>query len=343
MALVPTLGLDYNKYTMLNWFKRGSGRSDFYLKLAHDLRNPLSCIDGYSQLLLKSSGTASKDQEEDALKRISFCSQQALGLLEELMDDEAIRKGDFRLNPAPVLLENLLRQVVQGFEIVCQTKGISLQLQPLDGRTLIVADSKRVMQVLFNLMSNAVRHTPKKGSIIVSLDMEQDYARICVVDTGEGIAPKEQKKIFRKFYRSGKNSGGLGLGLNICREIVSQHNGEIGVASEGIGKGSCFYFTLPLAPVGVLQDAAGKPWDWFRMAGLATTASLLVSLFAMEQYQDKPQILSPKNRPMLAAVSSTHDSSKADGTSISKRAFSERVEISVPAVNLSSPPSKSSS
>ncbi|MBI4052194.1 MAG: HAMP domain-containing histidine kinase [Elusimicrobia bacterium] len=269
---------------MMRWFVGIDRRSELLLKLVHDLRNPLTCIDSFSKLLLESPKNNSRDQERETLKRISFCSQLALGLLGDLMDQQSIEKGKFRLNHSPVILEDLLRQVVQSFEIVCQTKGLSLQLEPMQSNTPVEADARRILQVLSNLLANAVRHTPKGGVLSVGMAREGMKVKVCVKDTGDGVPLEEQKKIFQKFYSSGKNSGGLGLGLNICREIVVRHGGDIGVMSAGAGKGSCFFFTLPLEALPEAQGAPKKEWRWI-YAGGAVAAALLLGFFMFQKHQ----------------------------------------------------------
>ncbi|MBI4057401.1 MAG: HAMP domain-containing histidine kinase [Elusimicrobia bacterium] len=273
------------------------------MKVFHDIRNPLTCIDGYSQILLNASEDPSGQKKRDTLSRISFCSQQALGLLQDLMDHESIRRGNFRLNQSHLLIENLLSQAVEGLEVLSRSKEISLKLENLKGRTLVFVDARRILQVLSNLISNAVRHTPRGGSIKISSSLEGEIVKINVLDTGDGIAPEEQKKIFRGFYRS-RNGGMLGLGLSICRDIVTQHGGKIGVTSEGPGKGSCFYFTLPLASFAIAYSLSSKKPIWDRAAGWAITASILISLWVVRTHRKadsvSPNLTQPSSGSAIA-------------------------------------------
>jgi histidine kinase len=114
------------------------------------------------------------------------------------------------------------------------------------GLPTLSADKKRLVQVLNNLLENAIRHTPKGGTITVRVERDGSAARFAVVDTGDGIAPGEVGKIFESFYQGAGGAGGrLGLGLSISREIVHSHKGRIWVESPGLGKGASFLFTLP--------------------------------------------------------------------------------------------------
>ncbi|MBI4051366.1 MAG: HAMP domain-containing histidine kinase [Elusimicrobia bacterium] len=279
---------------------RSEARKDLPLKLVHDLRNPLSCISGYSRILLRSLEKLSP-QHADFVKRILASSQQAMGLLEDLMDQQAIARGSFNLNRTSFILEGLLEEVVREFEVVAQAKGVCLRWVSDGNQTPIWADSKRITQVLSNLLANAIRHTPANGSIMVSSSVAQEQVRVQVQDTGEGVPLEEQEKIFRPFRRAGGNSGGLGLGLSICREIVSKHRGGIGVLSQGADKGACFYFTLPLMqepsqqerefPVGVLPQLR-----WVLLA------SMLISLLAVGFHRTAKVSFSPEPEPRVPLV-----------------------------------------
>jgi len=129
----------------------------------------------------------------------------------------------------------------------CQREGISLELRALpEAADLeITADPRRLKQIMHNLLSNAVKFTPKGGSIKVEVEREGDELVISVTDTGIGIPPEEQERIFEKFHQV-SDAPGTGLGLALTRKLVEMHGGRIWVESEGKGKGSRFSFTLPL-------------------------------------------------------------------------------------------------
>jgi signal transduction histidine kinase len=134
---------------------------------------------------------------------------------------------------------------------VAENKKIDLQWELPAGNMMIMGDSSRLVQVLTNLISNAFKHTPEKGRITVRATRQDGRILMEVMDTGRGIALEDQTKIFEQFYQvesSPTRRDGLGLGLSITKEIIAAHQGEIGVSSEGLGKGSRFWFTIPLLP-----------------------------------------------------------------------------------------------
>ncbi|MEK9144658.1 MAG: ATP-binding protein [Elusimicrobiota bacterium] len=126
--------------------------------------------------------------------------------------------------------------------------GLSCSIAP--DLSPVLADKRRLTQVLGNLLENALRHTPKGGGVTVLVERQDREVRFAVRDTGDGIAPEELRKIFESFYQSnapGGQHGRLGLGLSIAKEIVSSHGGRLWVESQGLGKGATFYFTIPAA------------------------------------------------------------------------------------------------
>lgn len=241
----------------MGWLRK-TDHCDLDLKLIHDLKSPLTCIEGYSQRLLKSAEKGAIDQE--ALKKIRYCSQQAIGLARDLSDRRAMERGQFTLNRTEFFLEGLLAETAQGFEVICQAKGVCLEIDLPHRMTFLHADPQRIAQVVTNLLSNAVRHTPAGGTVRLGMELEGGFIKIVVEDDGDGIDPRVQTRIFDAFYQ-GRNPGSSGLGLSICSEIVSLHGGRIGVESEGLGKGARFFFTLPLEPVvGRVRSARTQPW-----------------------------------------------------------------------------------
>ncbi|MBI4386784.1 MAG: HAMP domain-containing histidine kinase [Elusimicrobia bacterium] len=219
--------------------------NDVLAMVAHDLRNPLTCIEGYATTLQLVS--MSEDEKEQVIHRILSCTRWASVLVNDLMDAVAVEQGRLSMHRQAVTLDSVLDEAAQGFEIVCREKRIHLKLLRSKGPFLVMADPIRIRQVLHNLISNAVKHVGPEGHILVSAHHSGSKAVIEVMDNGAGIDPKDQPHLFEKFFRRGEPSrGSLGLGLYIAHAIVEAHEGAIGVRSDGLGKGATFHFTLPI-------------------------------------------------------------------------------------------------
>jgi signal transduction histidine kinase len=140
----------------------------------------------------------------------------------------------------------MVEETVIGPQARAQTRQITLKTEVAPGLPTISADKKRLVQVINNLLENAIRHTPRGGTITVRVDRDGADVRFAVQDTGEGIEKADLERIFESFYQAGGSSGGrLGLGLAITREIVLSHKGRIWVESDGRGRGATFLFKIP--------------------------------------------------------------------------------------------------
>lgn len=218
--------------------------NDVLAMVAHDLRNPLTCIEGYAINLQTLSLTEA--EKADSLNRIVSCSRWAAVLVNDLLDAVAIERGRFTLRRRAVALESVLKETIEAFSLACRTRHVRLTLDISHESFLVMADPIRVRQVLHNFLNNALKHVPPQGHIAVSAHHTGGQAVVEVTDNGTGIAPEDQAQVFDKFFRKDDpSSGSLGLGLYIARSIIEGHGGSIGVRSEGLGKGSTFHFSLP--------------------------------------------------------------------------------------------------
>jgi two-component system CheB/CheR fusion protein len=229
---------------------------DEFLSLAsHELRTPLTTMKGYAQLLerLISSSSSAPDREQ----RIARLAAQFNGkvnrlqrLVEDLVDVGRLQSGKLALILEPVDLADMLRQAVEDAGMLSGEHTIELHL-PRSGAPLVAeGDQMRLMQVVLNLIQNALTHAAQSKRVDVRLSRAGGRARIQVQDYGPGIAPDAQGQLFRRFYQGRfpepSRSGGLGLGLFIARQIVEQHGGTIGVQSA-LGEGTTFIVELPLS------------------------------------------------------------------------------------------------
>ncbi|HVE13184.1 MAG TPA: hybrid sensor histidine kinase/response regulator [Elusimicrobiota bacterium] len=222
-------------------------KSKFLSMSSHDLSNSLMTLQVAFEMLMPSL-----QPNEEQKRRIQYISggiQQLSRLIEDLVDWASIESGKFRLEKGDVSPAKILEEAVPGPQAKASQRGIALSSEAAPGLPMIHADKRRLTQVLGNLLENALRHTPKGGKVSVKAIRADKEVQFAVIDTGEGIKPEELQKIFESFYQpqtQGGQHGRLGLGLSISREIVQSHGGRIWVASEGLGKGATFFFTVPV-------------------------------------------------------------------------------------------------
>ncbi|MBI5623130.1 MAG: hybrid sensor histidine kinase/response regulator [Elusimicrobia bacterium] len=220
-------------------------KSKFMSMASHDLSNALMTLQVSFEML---SSTLVPDAEQK--KRMTYISSginQIRRLVEDLVDWASIEQGKFRLEKDWFSPAALVEEIVIGPQGRAAARGLSLKAQVNGSLPMVLADRRRISQVINNLLENAIRHTMKGGSVTLAVEAKGRDALFSVRDTGEGIAPEDHEKIFQSFCQgsSQQERGRLGLGLSISKEIVESHGGAISVASPGPGKGATFSFTLP--------------------------------------------------------------------------------------------------
>jgi signal transduction histidine kinase len=237
-------------------------KNQFLSHVSHELRTPLTCIHQYVTLLLDGlAGPVAPDQA-DHLKTVLKSVNQLHAMVRDLLEATRAETGKMQIEPRCVALGELIQQTVAMMRPSADEKGIGLEIGIDQRLPLVHADPDRVLEVLINLVDNALKFTPADGAVmvqacVVEADLSSVY--VSVSDTGRGVSPEAKALIFDRLYQDAdsvdNNRSGLGLGLYICREIVRLHEGRIWVSSEP-GQGSTFTFTLPayslpklLAPV----------------------------------------------------------------------------------------------
>jgi len=234
-------------------------KSQFLANMSHELRTPLNSIIGFSRVILKGiDGPTTETQQQD-LSAIHNAGLHLLGLINDILDLSKIEAGKMELAFSDVDLREIIRGVMSTAAGLVKDKPIELAVDYPEDLPIIQADSIRVRQILLNLVSNAAKFT-ERGKIGVSARLESwegvPEIRVCVLDTGPGIEPKDQTKLFEPFSQVDasptRKTGGTGLGLSICRHLVDLHGGRIWLESVP-GQGSKFYFTLPVQPSGQAQ------------------------------------------------------------------------------------------
>ena len=223
-------------------------KDEFLAVLSHELRSPLNPILGWSKLL--QDRKLDEKRTTYALETIERNALLQVQLIDDLLDVARILRGKLSLNAAPVNLAATITAALETVRLAAEAKSIQIQtmLQPDVGR--ILGDSGRLQQVIWNLMSNAVKFTPQGGRIELRLEQFCPHAQITVSDTGKGIHPDFLPHVFEYFRQADsattRQFGGLGLGLAIVRQIVELHGGTVQAASPGVGQGATFTVRFPL-------------------------------------------------------------------------------------------------
>jgi signal transduction histidine kinase len=232
-------------------------KSQFLANMSHELRTPLNAVLGYAELIQDGIYGEVPDKIHEVLGRIQQNGRHLLGLINDVLDLSKIEAGQLTLAPADYSMREVVLSVVSATEALAAEKKLALEVDvPPDlphGR----GDERRLTQVLLNLVSNAIKFT-EAGSVRIRASVEDGSFVVAVTDTGVGIAPEDQARVFEEFQQvdssSTRKKGGTGLGLAIARRIVELHGGRIWVESTP-GQGSTFLFTLPMR-VGAREKAA---------------------------------------------------------------------------------------
>lgn len=226
-------------------------KDDFLAMISHELQTPISVILGW--LSMTREGALGPEATARALDTVERNARMLSRLVDDVLDRSRIATGTLRLDPQLISLVTVLHAAIDQVRGKIESAGLDLltSLPTID--VSIVGDSIRLQQVFTNVLTNAVKFTPRGGSISVSLTTKESDATVTVTDTGSGISAEMLPLVFEPF-RQGRetlrqSTLGLGLGLSIARYLVERHQGTIRCASDGPGRGASFIVTLPLAPV----------------------------------------------------------------------------------------------
>jgi len=238
-------------------------RSALVASVSHELRSPLTAINGYTETLLN-DGPWDPQTEREFLEVVSLSGSRLAALVDNLLDAATLDAGALLLQREPVRVERLAERILQQRRLLAG--GCTLHLETRPGLPLADADPIRVEQVLANLVDNAIKYSPQGGAIRVRISAAQDgMLSVTVTDQGSGIPAQHLEHLFERFYRveaTGRATRGVGLGLYICRNLVESHGGRIWVDSEP-GRGSTFGFTLP----GLAAEVGEPPPELREMVG----------------------------------------------------------------------------
>lgn len=234
-------------------------KDEFLATISHELRTPLNAILGWSTILRQApreSATATHGIE--AIQRNAKSQAQ---LIEDLLDVSRIITGNLRLDVRPIALTSVVKAAIESVQPAADAKEIGLQIIFDPAADTIKGDAERLQQVVWNLLANSIKFTPKGGHVTVQVGRAGSMAQLTVIDTGEGISAEFLPFVFDRFKQADgsitRQHGGLGLGLAITRHLTEMHGGTIEVASAGEGTGATFTIRLPLtASISAESDSA---------------------------------------------------------------------------------------
>lgn len=228
-------------------------KNELVATASHDLKNPLGSIMGYMDLITMTN--ILNPQGQDYARRVQSAVNHMRNLIDDLLDLARIESG-ITLRYNWVHLGRLVNTITDRFEMQVREKSMHLVTELAEDLPLLPADENRLAQIMTNLVSNAIKYTPPEGHVTLRIDLLDGKVQVTVEDDGLGISPEDQTQIFTRFYRVRTPETdaieGTGLGLAIVKSLVELHGGQIGVESR-LGKGSTFYFTLPLEAPGDVQ------------------------------------------------------------------------------------------
>ncbi len=249
--------------------RRLDGVKEKFIQLtAHELRTPLTAIQGYRQLLQESGALEriSSDYPDVAsiVEGLTQGIDRMAGVINEIVFVSRFTIGRIDLSLGPVVVEEAIQKAVEQYRQACHKRDIAVVMANADSYSLLHADGSLLVMTVANLLSNAIKYTPDGGKVTISLENRNDMIQIAIQDTGIGIDPDEQQRIFDHFYTAGDTQlhstsktafrgGGMGLGLAVARAVVERHGGKIWVESQGRDEhslpGSTFFMLLPKKPI----------------------------------------------------------------------------------------------
>jgi len=225
-------------------------QSDFVTLASHQLRTPLSGIKWYVEILLSGKDRVLSPKQRKYLEEVYRSNERAINLVNDLLDVSRIQEGHIHLEYRPTKIEKIIQEIIDNYSTIISASKVHINFEMVNGPLPPVsADAEKLKRVVINLLSNSIKYSPADGRIKISMERNDGSLRVSIRDSGVGIPKKDQKKVFDKFFRSENViklvPDGSGLGLFIAKSLVEAMGGKIWFDSEE-GKGTTFYFTLPV-------------------------------------------------------------------------------------------------
>jgi signal transduction histidine kinase/ActR/RegA family two-component response regulator len=235
-------------------------KDQFLSTVSHELRTPLNAMLGWATMLRED--VLAPEKRATAIETIERNARAQVRLIEDLLDLARILQGKFQLAVGPVEVVPIVESAIESLRPAAEAKGVRLQ-RMLDSHATIVGDGERLQQITWNLISNAIKFTPRGGRVMVTVRRAASHVELEVSDTGQGIDAAFLPHVFEPFRQANggisRRAGGLGLGLSIVRSLVELHGGTVSAASEGAGAGSTFTVRVPVAPVRASSPDVREP------------------------------------------------------------------------------------
>jgi len=265
-------------------------KDEFLATLSHELRTPLNAILGYTRMLR--SGLIAAEKQGRALDTIERNAASLTEIIEDVLDVSRIISGKIRLNVRPVDLQTVIRDSLDAVRPAAEARGIRIEAILDANETPVSGDPERLQQILWNLVSNAVKFTERGGRVQVRLERARSHLEIIVSDTGVGIPPEFLPYVFERFRQADSGAtrqhGGLGLGLAITKHLVEMHGGTIDVTSGGHHAGATFTVTLPMMIVHARPSEVPRTQPRAHRSGaeVSVAALLGISVLAVDDDVD---------------------------------------------------------
>ncbi|KAF0135080.1 MAG: PAS/PAC sensor signal transduction histidine kinase [Candidatus Saganbacteria bacterium] len=245
LHMMKDLKDDVNKMQELDRMK-----DEFISNVSHELRTPLTPLIDYASILAEGLVGSANEKQKEIYNSMLRLSKREVILINSLLEVSHLKSGSMAINKVPLELKQIVVDAVKDFTKEAGDRKINLSAEENGNIPTVMGDENLIARLVSQLISNALKFTPEAGWIRVKVFVENNHVRVEIEDNGIGIAKENINKIFHKFYQvdSGysRKYGGMGLGLAICQQIVSLHNGKIWVESPGLGKGAKFVFALPI-------------------------------------------------------------------------------------------------
>jgi len=235
-------------------------KDEFLTTISHELRTPMNAILGWLSVLDKGEAVAPSKRAVAVIQRNALAQAK---LIEDLLDMNRLAIGDMRLELGPVDLKTALDAAVRSLKLAADAKGVRFSITADKPVPVVIADGRRIQQVLWNVLHNAVKFTSSGGRVDVAVSRSGSFARVVIEDTGQGIAADFLPYVFDRFRQANPSrrggASGLGLGLSIAKYLVELHGGSIAAFSRGEERGAKFVVLLPLATAHKVDGDAAQP------------------------------------------------------------------------------------
>ncbi len=241
-------------------------KDEFIAVLSHELKNPLNLIHMKAEILTRLPETRNVARIQEVSDAIQKSVQTQAQIIDDLLDFSRIQTGKLTLRFAPTDIASIARNISSAMQKDFEDGGVDLRTDVPDEPLIIRGDAVRVEQIIWNLLSNALKFTPRGGHVLIQLRPEREHVQLEVTDTGCGIAPDALSTVFEMFQQAPNTpfrakSAGLGIGLSLVRQLAQLHGGTAEACSEGEGRGACFIVRLPAEASSSQRQTGNLPAD----------------------------------------------------------------------------------